>query len=301
MYVRGEASRMRQPPIPPEVRVVENDIGIAIRFPSDLAFVDAALTASKTWLQGQDMAQLRPILVTLRELAVNAITHGNESDLTKQVSCELRATSSGVRICVEDEGEGFDTDLIDMSLPGDPKRIEKRGLILVRAMSKTLVFDASHGRVMAYIDPQTLPIPDHEFVHGETPAASRQSAEEFSRLVEYELGCARRYERDAALVMVGSGNGPIHYGAVLGGTLRFSDCFTELEDCAAVLMGETGRDGALNAVDRYKAAVNGGTDLRYAVASFPPDGENARSLISAGRERLGLARQGDYGAVVWET
>ncbi len=84
------------------------------------------------------------------------------------------------------------------------------------------------------------------------------------------------------------------------GVLRGSDEFVELDECAVVLMGETGQESALKAVDRYRKAFNGDVDLRYAVVSFPQDGQEADSLLNAAYERLDLARQRGTGAVVSE-
>ncbi len=63
-------------------------------------------------------------------------------------------------------------------------------------------------------------------------------------------------------------------------------------------MGETNGAGAMKAVERFKSGLNGHSDVRYAIASFPDDGEAAGKLFMSARRRLDLARSKGPGAVV---
>ncbi len=145
---------MNQNHLSKKVQIEEHDSFMTVRLPSDRALVSAALRASRACLRGWGVAQAEPVLIALRELLVNAIVHGNQSDPDKQVTCKLaKAPDDGLSIQVDDEGAGLDPSLLDMKLPGDPKRIEKRGLVLVQAMSETVFFDSAKGRATAYIIP----------------------------------------------------------------------------------------------------------------------------------------------------
>ncbi|MBU1084387.1 MAG: ATP-binding protein [Candidatus Omnitrophota bacterium] len=52
------------------------------------------------------------IHVGFEEALRNAMMHGNKFDISKKVTVEIEITDSFVRICVEDEGEGFDPEKI---------------------------------------------------------------------------------------------------------------------------------------------------------------------------------------------
>lgn len=82
------------------------------------------------------------VYIVLRELLKNAIHHGNGLDKHKTVSCQLKR-QKGTKLIIEvaDQGEGFDSDSLDFSLPENAKNISKRGLALVKALSILLSFN----------------------------------------------------------------------------------------------------------------------------------------------------------------
>lgn len=249
------------------------------------------LETQNEWLRDSGTLQTSSIAIVSRELCANAIAHGNDSNREKPTRCELRKMSDGTfRILVEDEGVGFDPELIDMALPEHPRHIGNRGLKLVRALSKTLVFNATRGQVIAYVNPDRPGGDSHQDLEG----VSREHAalaNEFYRLADYALGCARRYERKASLVLAGSGNGPIRYNEVIRPLLRESDAFIAREDYGAVFMSETDGNAALQAVNRYETTIDESHDVRFAVASFPGEGETIDELIASAHERLELERR----------
>ncbi len=73
---------------------------------------------------------------------------------------------------------------------------------------------------------------------------------------------------------------------ILNGALRDSDVLFSLDHAVAVLMGETERAGALNAVGRYREAIGESLDVQYAVASFPDDGKATAELLDAAYSQL---------------
>jgi anti-sigma regulatory factor (Ser/Thr protein kinase) len=293
---------MPQESLPEKFQVNENDTTVSFHFPSDRTLLNAALGAAKASLRKWGIQQAEPILLSVRELLVNAIVHGNKNDATKQVVYQLRKSpDGGLTISVEDEGSGFDPELFDMDLHDHPKHLAKRGLVLIRALSETIIFDAAKGRIKTYLNPRQLE-ESLPWCRKEDPHSSWvRDFREFNKLLDYESRCAKRYDRPVSLVMATSGNGPIHYKDLLKGILRCSDRSIEVDEWVAVLMGETDREGALKAIARYKASYKNGIDLRYAIALSPQDGEKAEDLFSTARQRLSIAKQGETGAVVWKT
>ena len=86
---------------------------------------------------GFDEDSMHWVGVAVRESVINAIKHGNQSDLRKMVHVEF--TSSGVQehgelaIAVRDEGEGFDPGTIaDPLAPENMLKASGRGIFLMR-------------------------------------------------------------------------------------------------------------------------------------------------------------------------
>jgi len=69
--------------------------------------------------------------------------------------------------------------------------------------------------------------------------------------------------------------------SMLNGALRDSEVLFPLDHAIAVLMGETERAGAVKAIERYREAIGESADVRYAVASFPDDGNGTTELIGS--------------------
>jgi len=120
----------------------------------------------------------------------------------------------------------------------------------------------------------------------------------FDRVLSYAVRVSERYQRNLSLVMLSGENGDADVSNVFTPHLRRSDELLEFRDCAAVLMGETNGAGAKLAVERFKKECNSKVDVRYAIASFPEDGEVAGKLFISARRRLDVARHQGPGAVV---
>lgn len=87
---------------------------------------------------------------------------------------------------------------------------------------------------------------------------------------------------------------------MLNGALRDSDVFFSMDHAVAVLMGETERTGALEAIERYRKTIGEAIDVQYAVASFPDDGKVTDELIDTAHRRLKIAVSSDDGPAVAE-
>lgn len=74
------------------------------------------------------------VRLALEEALVNAIKHGNQMDPNKSVRISCRLNLGGIRIEIEDQGEGFDPE--DVPDPTDDENLERpcgRGIMLMRA------------------------------------------------------------------------------------------------------------------------------------------------------------------------
>lgn len=92
------------------------------------------------------------LLLVLRELLDNAITHGNGSIPEVPVQCKIRHMSEeSFRITVEDEGIGFDYRRVDMGMPKDPRHARTRGYALIKALSDEIHFNEKGNRVSVVV------------------------------------------------------------------------------------------------------------------------------------------------------
>lgn len=84
--------------------------------------------------------------LALEEAIVNGLRHGNRGDPTKAVRVRYQITRGHVMADVEDEGPGFDPDLVpDPTLPENLDRLSGRGLFLMKSYTTSLRFSA-HGK-----------------------------------------------------------------------------------------------------------------------------------------------------------
>jgi serine/threonine-protein kinase RsbW len=86
---------------------------------------------------GLDEDSLHWVSVAIRESVINAIKHGNRSDVSKHVfvdfETDTHADAGELAIRVRDQGEGFDPETV--ANPLDPENLLKssgRGIFLIR-------------------------------------------------------------------------------------------------------------------------------------------------------------------------
>jgi serine/threonine-protein kinase RsbW len=108
---------------------------LARRFPSDAAPGHEAITALLGQLEtaGWPTRDVYGIHLALEEALVNAIRHGNQSDLTKHVEIRFFLADDLVRMEIHDEGPGFDpAKLPDPTADEFLDRPNGRGVLLIR-------------------------------------------------------------------------------------------------------------------------------------------------------------------------
>ena len=91
------------------------------------------------------------VLISTIEAVTNAIVHGNDSNPEKNVSIEVIKDEKKLTIIVEDEGNGFDLNLVPD--PTKPDYIEKpdgRGIFLMRNLTDDLEFE-KNGAIVKLI------------------------------------------------------------------------------------------------------------------------------------------------------
>ena len=133
--------------------VVRDDRLVQITLASNPSFVQPLLKRFEDIAREWGIDNAGRILIVLRELLFNDIVHGNNSRQSRVVRCSIERIPGGVfRIAVEDEGDGFDFTCMDMSFPEDPRRVHRRGYILIRKICRQIEFNAQGNRVTVLVD-----------------------------------------------------------------------------------------------------------------------------------------------------
>lgn len=114
-------------------------VEIGLRVPTDLDVVEEAvdLIARHCVASGVAPRAARfQVRVALCEALANAIVYGNKLDPTKRVDVSVQVDDTVVRVCVEDQGDGFDPAVVpDPTDPGRIEAVDGRGLFLIRQLA----------------------------------------------------------------------------------------------------------------------------------------------------------------------
>lgn len=125
---------------------------LEICLPSTRASVNTACETVQEFLRPLGAKRSPNVEVVLRELLLNAVTHGNSEDASRLVRCRVaQVSSSHVQVQVGDEGGGFSHERF---VPGacsvDHPR-DRHGYDLICALSDRLEFSESGNVVTAYV------------------------------------------------------------------------------------------------------------------------------------------------------
>ena len=89
------------------------------------------------------------IMIAVTESVNNAIIHGNQSNVQKNVHLQLSLEDSLIKFIIQDEGAGFDhNDLPDPTLPENLSKPGGRGIFLMKNLCDEVSFK-NEGRVAA--------------------------------------------------------------------------------------------------------------------------------------------------------
>lgn len=109
--------------------------------------------AAQAWAEHE----VHGIHLALEEALVNAIRHGNRSDVNKRVHVSCKLSASRLWVQIRDEGPGFNPE--DVPDPTEPDRLEVpsgRGIMLMRAfMSRVEYNEIGNCVVMEKERPET--------------------------------------------------------------------------------------------------------------------------------------------------
>ncbi len=111
-------------------------------FPSTVAEAADALVAAldvlkkRGWINPSNDFTPR---LCLEEALVNAVVHGNANEASRRVRVQIFEEGETCRVCVYDEGKGFDVDKIKMA---DCAQLGGRGVCLIREFMEDVRFNS---------------------------------------------------------------------------------------------------------------------------------------------------------------
>jgi serine/threonine-protein kinase RsbW len=131
---------------------------VDLRLESDVCFVRVRSRAElgpvfeklEAWMRvlGYPRKDIFAVTLALQEAAANAFRHGNRGDPAKQVQVCYLVRPSEVALEVQDEGRGFDPNLVPDPLADENLgRPCGRGLFLMRAYMDLVCFNRAGNRV----------------------------------------------------------------------------------------------------------------------------------------------------------
>ena len=138
--------------VPLSLRQVNWTQGTKLVVPSHLPLIESVTQALERFLEqrGRNAPKLSLVLT---ELLRNAILHGNAGNPTKTIEVTAETVApKAIRICVVDQGTGFNWRAIDYELPDYPRLLGKRGLPLVASCVNELTFDEAGNGVTVHME-----------------------------------------------------------------------------------------------------------------------------------------------------
>jgi anti-sigma regulatory factor (Ser/Thr protein kinase) len=133
--------------------VSESDDSLYMSLVSETERVPLILERVAQFARRQGVADSDELLLVVRELLLNAIVHGNQSDRSRMALIRVACRGSLFEVQVDDEGEGFDFESLVLGLPDNPMSLMKRGLVIVHELAEELTFERGGSRVRAIVGP----------------------------------------------------------------------------------------------------------------------------------------------------
>lgn len=88
------------------------------------------------------------IMIAVTESVSNAIKHGNRGDKSKSVLLSLTIKDDVIKFVIEDEGKGFDYNLLpDPTAPENLEKTGGRGIFLMKNLADEVTFQ-NNGKVV---------------------------------------------------------------------------------------------------------------------------------------------------------
>ncbi len=95
---------------------------------------------------GLEKAAIADIAISVTEIVINSIVHGNDNDISKTVTVQLMREDSELEITVTDQGSGFNPDEIES--PIEEKNLLKevgRGIFITRSLMDSVDIETLSG------------------------------------------------------------------------------------------------------------------------------------------------------------
>jgi serine/threonine-protein kinase RsbW len=123
---------------------------IEFEFPSTISLMHCILDYLMKRVEkvGVVNAENSNLFIALDEAFVNAVKHGNKFDANKNVRVSAEVSAKEARFTVEDEGEGFDVNLIPD--PRDPENLFKasgRGVLIIHNVMDEVRYNERGNRL----------------------------------------------------------------------------------------------------------------------------------------------------------
>lgn len=100
-----------------------------------------------------ELKYFNKIYLCVSEAVLNSIKHGNKNDLQKNVSIRIDFDTEQFKIQVEDEGDGFDINMIeDPTKRKNLKNEEGRGIFIITKLSEQIEYNKKGNLVQFNID-----------------------------------------------------------------------------------------------------------------------------------------------------
>lgn len=106
--------------------------------------------AQQNWIRAKNDFCIR---LCLEEALVNAVVHGNANEATRRVSVRIFDEGETCRVCVKDEGDGFDVDSVEMA---DCTQLGGRGVCLIKEFMEDVRFNAQTKSLEMIFNRQTF-------------------------------------------------------------------------------------------------------------------------------------------------
>lgn len=136
--------------------VSEDKSVIKFELSSEMTNVDRVVKSARDFVNQMGIDRFSEFKVVLRELLINAIEHGNQSNAEKKVICTIKHLDDQMfSIQVKDKGVGFDYKSLDSNMPEDPNQIRNRGFPLIFAFADSVNFNKKGNEVTVNIKVST--------------------------------------------------------------------------------------------------------------------------------------------------
>lgn len=120
---------------------------LEMALPARLKDAEAFIAALRGFLSTRSLEALSFALELLaREALVNAVRHGCQGDPARTITVRLSILRDRVRLCVSDQGPGFDWRNTPCTLPS-PSCETGRGLGIMKKYADTMEFNAAGNTV----------------------------------------------------------------------------------------------------------------------------------------------------------